>query len=123
TLKADAYYLNRMMSNLITNAVQAMPQGGKLKIDAHKEKGETVITVQDTGVGIPKDIQAKMFTVMFTTKSKGQGFGLPVVKRMTESLGGTVSFESEVDKGTKFIVRLPPTQEINGKLASSEEAA
>jgi len=86
TLKADAYYLNRMMSNLITNAVQAMPQGGKLKIDAHKEKGETVITVQDTGVGIPKDIQAKMFTVMFTTKSKGQGFGLPVVKRMTESL-------------------------------------
>ncbi|HYA77814.1 MAG TPA: PAS domain S-box protein [Verrucomicrobiae bacterium] len=115
-LKADSYYLNRIMSNLITNAVQAMPQGGKLKIDAHKQKEETVITVEDTGVGIAKDIQAKMFTVMFTTKSKGQGFGLPVVKRMTEALGGTVTFESEVGKGAKFIVRLPPLKEINGKL-------
>ncbi len=48
-----------------------------------------------------------MFTPMFTTKSKGQGFGLPVVKRMTESLGGTVNFESEVGKGTTFTIRFP----------------
>lgn len=53
-----------------------------------------------------KEIQNKMFTPMFTTKSKGQGFGLPVVKRMTESLGGTVSFESQEGKGTTFTVRL-----------------
>ena len=119
-LKADAYYLNRIMTNLITNAIQAMPQGGRLKIDARKEKGETVISVKDTGVGIPKDIQPKLFTVMFTTKSKGQGFGLPVVKRMTESLGGTVSFETEEGKGTKFIIRLPPPKEINGKLVFRE---
>ena len=110
-LKADTYYLNRIMTNLITNSVQAMPQGGKLKINAHKEKGETVITVEDTGVGIPKDVQAKMFTVMFTTKSKGQGFGLPVVKRMTESLGGNVRFTSEEGKGTTFIIRLPPQRD------------
>jgi two-component system nitrogen regulation sensor histidine kinase NtrY len=45
---------------------------------------------------------------MFTTKAKGQGFGLAVVKRMTEALGGSVTYESEVGKGTKFIVRLPP---------------
>ena len=49
----------------------------------------------------------KLFTPMFTTKSKGQGFGLPVIKRMTEALGGTVTFESEEGKGTTFIVRLP----------------
>lgn len=60
-----------------------------------------------TGVGIPKEIKGKLFTPLFTTKAKGQGFGLPVVKRMTEALGGTVAFESEVGKGTKFIVRLP----------------
>jgi two-component system CheB/CheR fusion protein len=48
-----------------------------------------------------------MFTLMFTTKSKGQGFGLPVVKRMTESLGGIVTFESQEGKGTTFTVRLP----------------
>ncbi len=104
---ADADYLNRILYNLVTNALQAMPKGGKLTIHVYKEANNVVITVKDTGVGIPKAIQSKMFTPMFTTKSKGQGFGLPVVKRMTESLGGTVSFESEEGKGTTFEVRLP----------------
>jgi len=84
-----------------------MPKGGKLTIHVYKEANNVVLTVKDTGVGIPKSVQGKMFTPMFTTKSKGQGFGLPVVKRMTESLGGTVSFESEEGKGTTFIVRIP----------------
>ncbi len=106
-IMADSYYLNRILSNLVTNAVQAMPQGGKLTIEAHKETNDTVITITDTGVGIPKNIQDKMFTLMFTTKAKGQGFGLPVVNRMAESLGGTVSFESQEGKGTTFTIRLP----------------
>jgi PAS domain S-box-containing protein len=106
-IKADPYYLNRILYNLVTNAVQAMPQGGKLAIDSHREAGGFVITVSDTGVGIPENIRDKMFTLMFTTKSKGQGFGLPVVKRMTESLGGRVTFESQEGKGTAFKVRLP----------------
>jgi PAS domain S-box-containing protein len=103
----DTDYLKRMLFNLVTNAVQAMPNGGKLTIHVYKEANDFVITVKDTGVGIPKAIQSKMFTPMFTTKSKGQGFGLPVVKRMTESLGGIVSFESEEGKGTTFTIRLP----------------
>jgi PAS domain S-box-containing protein len=106
-INADSYYINRIMYNLVTNSIQAMPKGGKLTIQAYKEANETVIAVTDTGVGIPKDIQNKMFTPMFTTKSKGQGFGLPVVKRMAESLGGTVTFESQEGKGTTFKVRLP----------------
>jgi len=52
-------------------------------------------------------VQDKLFTPLFTTKSKGQGFGLVAIKRMTEALGGTISFESEVGKGTKFIVIFP----------------
>ncbi len=104
---ADADYLNRIFYNLVTNAVQAMPNGGKLMITAHTEANDIVVAVKDTGVGIPKEIQGKMFTPMFTTKSKGQGFGLPVVKRMTESLGGTVTFESKEGKGTTFFIRLP----------------
>jgi PAS domain S-box-containing protein len=103
----DTYYINRILYNLLTNAVQAMPNGGTLTIYAFKEANDTIIAVKDTGVGIPKETQSKMFTPMFTTKSKGQGFGLPVVKRMTESLGGTVSFESIEGKGTTFFVRLP----------------
>ena len=107
-INADSYYLNRILYNLVTNSVQAMPQGGKLTIKAYKEAKDTVISVSDTGVGIPENVRDKMFTLMFTTKSKGQGFGLPVVKRMTESLGGTVTFESEEGKEPNFIIRLPP---------------
>lgn len=109
-IRADSYYINRIMYNLVTNSVQAMPNGGNLTIQAYKEANNIVIAVKDTGVGIPKVIQGKLFTPMFTTKSKGHGFGLPVVKRMAESLGGTVIFESQEGKGTTFTVRLPPPQ-------------
>jgi signal transduction histidine kinase len=98
------------MVNLVTNAIQAMPEGGKLHIRAFQDGGDTVLTVGDTGCGIPKDASSKLFTPLFTTKAKGQGFGLAVVKRMTDALGGTVNFESELGKGTKFFIRLPKTK-------------
>ena len=104
---ADSTFINRILYNLVNNAVQAMPKGGKLTIRTYKEAKDVLITVKDTGVGIPEAVKGKLFTPMFTTKSKGQGFGLAVIKRMTESLGGTVSFESQEGKGTTFIVRLP----------------
>ena len=106
-LFSDPDIIKRVMVNLVTNAVQAMPKGGKLCIRAYQDGGDTVLTVDDTGCGIPKDVSSKLFTPLFTTKAKGQGFGLAVVKRMTEALGGTVTFESEVGKGTKFFIRLP----------------
>jgi signal transduction histidine kinase len=112
---ADPDLLKRILGNLVTNAVQAMPEGGKLNINSYQEPGDTIITVQDTGAGIPDAIKPKLFTPLFTTKSKGQGLGLAIVKRMTEALNGTVSFESEEGKGTKFIIRLPPQRNVNGK--------
>jgi PAS domain S-box-containing protein len=117
-IMADPDYLKRIAANLTLNAVQAMPNGGKLTIRAYSEKqtNDVLITIKDTGVGIPEDIKPKLFTPMMTTKSKGQGFGLAVVKRMTEGLGGTVTFESSQGKGTTFIVRLPLPKELNGKL-------
>jgi PAS domain S-box-containing protein len=107
TVVADFTFVSRILYNLVNNAVQAMPNGGKLTIHSFKEANDVVISVTDTGVGIPETVKAKLFTPMFTTKSKGQGFGLAVVKRMTEALGGTVTFESREGKGTKFIIRLP----------------
>jgi two-component system cell cycle sensor histidine kinase/response regulator CckA len=112
---ADCAYLKRILNNLVTNAIQAMPDGGKLTIHAYKDKktNEAVITVKDTGVGIPETAKDKLFTPMFTTKSKGQGFGLAVIKRMTEALNGNVTFKSKEGNGTKFTIRLP--QNINKK--------
>ena len=110
---ADSAYVQRILSNLIKNAVQAMPNGGKLTVQAFCEGKDNVIAVEDTGVGIPEEAKRKLFTPLFTTKSKGQGFGLAVVKRMTEALGGTVTFDSQINKGTKFIIRLP--KKTNGK--------
>ncbi len=109
---ADSDYLKRIVGNLTLNATQAMPYGGKLALRVYKEKqtGDIILTVKDTGVGIPENIKEKLFTPTFTTKSKGQGFGLAVVKRMTEALGGAVTFESEEGKGTKFILRFPSPQ-------------
>jgi len=107
---ADCTFINRIMYNLVNNAVQAMPNGGGLTIRIYKEANDTVISVKDTGAGIPESVKGKLFTPMFTTKAKGQGFGLVVIKRMTEALGGTVTFESQEGKGTTFKVRLPPSQ-------------
>jgi PAS domain S-box-containing protein len=109
-IMADPTFLRRILQNLISNAIQAMPNGGKLCITAAQENDNITINVEDTGVGIPKEIQPKLFMPLVTTKAKGQGFGLAVVKRLTEGMGGTVSFESELGNGTKFIIQLPSRQ-------------
>ncbi len=101
-IMTDIAYLRRILANLMTNAVQAMPNEGKLTIKAYKKNDTTIVTVEDTGVGIPEHVKTKMFTPLFTTKSKGQGLGLAVVKRLVESLKGNILFESEENKGTKF---------------------
>ena len=119
-IMSDPTILKRILTNLLNNAVQAMPNGGKLSVDAYTD-GEVVLTVGDTGMGIPDEVKAKLFTPLFTTKSKGQGFGLAAVKRLVQALGGTITFESEVGKGTKFILRLPFPKEINGKLVYRSE--
>jgi len=108
----DPTILRRILANLLNNAVQALPSGGELEFRAYRELEEFVITVRDSGVGVPEEHKDKLFIPLFTTKSKGQGLGLAVVKRMTEALGGTVTFESEVGKGTKFILRLPTSQRL-----------
>lgn len=109
-IKTDVAYLRRILTNLITNGVQAVPNEGKLTLKANKKKGTTTITIQDTGVGIPEEAKPRLFTPLFTTKSKGQGLGLAVVKRLVEALGGTIKFESEENKGTKFTIEFPQTK-------------
>ncbi len=106
----DPTFTRRALTNLINNAIQAMPAGGKLEVGGYQEKGSVYLTIADTGTGIPEEIKGKIFTPMFTTKAKGQGLGLAVVKRLVEAQGGSIRFESKVGEGTKFIIELPVEQ-------------
>jgi signal transduction histidine kinase len=106
-INSDPELVRRVLTNLVTNAIQAMPNGGRLEISGLEKDRYVQITVSDTGVGISEEARSKLFTPMFTTKAKGQGLGLAVVKRLIEALGGKVSFESQEGKGTKFIIELP----------------
>jgi signal transduction histidine kinase len=89
-----------------------MPDEGRLTVKASKTENSTIITVQDTGVGIPEEAKEKMFTPLFTTKSKGQGLGLAVVKRLVSALGGKIGFASKENDGTTFTVELPQTEQF-----------
>jgi PAS domain S-box-containing protein len=107
--RIDPPLLRRVFVNLITNAVQVMPNGGKLTIRATVlEKLDLLkISVEDTGIGIAKEDQPHIFQPLFTRKAKGQGLGLPACKKIVEAHGGTITFESKIGKGTKFIVTIP----------------
>jgi len=106
-IETDPTLIKRILTNLINNAIQAMPKGGNLELMACIKEGKAVIAVGDTGQGIPEEIKPKLFTPLVTSKAKGQGLGLAVVKRIVEALNGSITFESEEDKGTKFIIKLP----------------
>jgi PAS domain S-box-containing protein len=108
-LKSDPTLLKRILANLVSNAVQAMPKGGKLVIGASEKEGKVMLSVEDTGMGIPEEFKPKLFTPLETTKAKGQGFGLAVVKKFVDALGGDITFESKEGNGTKFIIALPKT--------------
>ena len=82
-----------------------MPYGGNLTIVAYSKKQNVTIDIKDTGEGIPQEVRDKLYSPLVTTKSKGQGFGLAVVKRMAEAINCTITFDSEQGKGTKFTLQ------------------
>ncbi len=106
----DPILFRRVMENLIINAIQAMEQGGVLTLKTSRENDLISITVSDTGNGIPVEAQERIFEPLFTTKSKGTGFGLPVCKRLVEAHGGTISLKETSPAGTSFEVLLPPPE-------------
>lgn len=111
TFKTDPSFMKRILTNLVRNGVQAMQEkGGKLTVNAFPRQETIIVAVSDTGTGIPDEIKDKIFKPLFTTKSKGQGFGLAVVKKLVDALGGCISFETKVGRGTSFITELPLNQ-------------
>jgi signal transduction histidine kinase len=107
--KTDPSFIKRILTNLTLNGIQAMQEkeGGDLTINAFPRAKTVIIAVSDNGGGIPDAAKEKIFKPLFTTKSKGQGFGLAVVKKLVEALNGYIAFETVAGKGTTFIVEIP----------------
>jgi signal transduction histidine kinase len=108
-INADKTHINRLFTNLIQNAIQAVMENKKARIEIKesiKDKN-VLITVKDNGNGIPEDMQAKIFTPYFTTKSSGTGLGLAMCKGIVEEAKGKIWFETESGVGTTFYVELP----------------
>ena len=113
TFMVDPDQLEQVFVNLIMNALQAMPAGGKLTLRTFLENRELKIAVRDTGCGIPPENLTKIFTPFFSTKKevKGVGLGLSVSYGIIQGLKGRIEVESKVGEGTTFTVCLPITQE------------
>ena len=103
----DAGQIRRVFMNLISNAVQAMTSGGKLMVKAVPMADYCEVTVSDTGVGIPRENLEKIFESLFTTKAKGIGMGLSIVKDIIEKHNGAIQVESKEGTGTSFTFTLP----------------
>jgi PAS domain S-box-containing protein len=119
-IKVDKTQMHQVFLNLFLNAIQAMPQGGELKIEAtpmgssalegHKQNFIKVV-ISDTGRGIPPQIVHRIFDPFFTTKPKGIGLGLSITYQIIKKHGGTIKVESQWEKGTSFVINLPETLE------------
>jgi len=107
--QAPPGHLNQVFLNLLTNAVQAMPKGGRIFANARREGGVIRISIRDTGAGIPAAVLPRIFDPFFTTKAPGHGtgLGLSVSYGIVTRLGGTIECHSEEHAGTEFILRLP----------------
>ncbi len=114
TMSADPAMMKRVVMNLVVNAIQAMPDGGLLSISSGREDGCTVISVADTGMGIPEENLDKIFDPLFTTKPQGQGLGLVVCRRLVDIHGGAITVTSKVGEGSVFSLKIPAASREEG---------
>jgi PAS domain S-box-containing protein len=115
SILGDAAHLDRLLINLLTNAIKFTPDGGRVALSAHRVDGTVVIEVSDTGIGIPLEEQVNLFERFFRSSSArrlavpGTGLGLSITKKVVEDHGGEISVSSIPGKGTTMTVRLPVT--------------
>ena len=139
-VKADPHQIEQILLNLVVNARDAMPRGGRIDValdgivladgpdtsDLKLQAGRYVrLTVRDTGCGMTADVKKHIFEPFYTTKQegKGTGLGLAVVLSIVEQLGGAISVDTEIDRGTTFRVYLPHTSEPRAEEAATATTA
>jgi signal transduction histidine kinase len=108
-IKIDPERLTQAFINIMKNGMEAMEQGGSLRMEAHPLKDRVEVVISDSGSGIPPNEMGKIFNYYYTTKEKGVGLGLPIAHRIIEAHGGLLKVESQVGVGTKVTVLLPVT--------------
>jgi len=106
-VKADLDFMKQALLNVVINGIQAMPQGGELTMSARREESFAVAEVRDHGMGIPQEVQDKIFELYFTTKKDGNGIGLAQTYQILQWHYGSVEFNSVEGEGTTFRFRLP----------------
>ena len=107
-VRGEPVRLLHVLNSVISNALEAMPGGGALEVRiAHGRGGGACLIVRDTGIGVPEPALLRVFVPFFTTKRKGLGLGLPLVKRIVTRFGGSVSLTSTVGQGSAVEIRLP----------------
>jgi signal transduction histidine kinase len=107
TVTADPSDIERVVFNLLTNAVEAMPDGGDLTVRVSSNGTESKIIVEDTGTGIEDADRKQLFRPFFTTRERGVGMGLAICRRIVEENGGSITFDTVAGKGSRFTVKLP----------------
>jgi signal transduction histidine kinase len=123
TMEADRTHMNRLFTNLLTNAVDASSEKPKCIIEIKETLSDEsiLVSVKDNGEGIAPEMQSKIFVPNFTTKTSGTGLGLAMCKRIVEQAEGDIWFETEVGKGTTFFVQLPVNGENKDDVKSAKE--
>ncbi|MDD3580061.1 MAG: PAS domain S-box protein [Desulfobacca sp.] len=109
----DPGQIRQVFLNLFKNALEAMPAGGQLTVKIEVGDHDIALIIADTGQGIPPEVQKELFSPFFTTKEKGTGLGLVISRQIIEQHQGEIAIESEVDRGTRCIIRLPLTNQQN----------
>ena len=115
-----AVRLKQALLNLCLNSIQAMETGGTLTIRGRPAEGALCLEVSDTGPGIPQAVRGSIFDFHFTTKSRGSGLGLPIVRTIVESVGGSIELESEPGRGATFRLRFPASHPARSAGAAGE---
>jgi signal transduction histidine kinase len=106
-IRVDPDKMRRVITNIVKNAIDAMPHGGTLTIGSKRSEDAVEITISDTGVGMPEKITQNLWKPLQTTKAKGLGLGLAISKRIVDAHGGTISAKSKIGEGTTITITLP----------------
>ena len=122
-IAADPELLHRALSNLVLNAMDAMPKGGTLTLRTRRDDGKVAVEVCDTGSGLTREECERIFTPYYTSKQHGTGLGLAIVQSVVSDHGGRISVHSEPGKGTTFVIELPSNVDALPPAASPQEEA